>query len=303
LVSRYAKKFEQLFTLNYEKHYEQLDYTKWVLLNPESIVYKESEIINSEAREKSPYYVDYLKPMGLINVIVILAPFDWFGYLERYFMNFNIDLPKDWSSYLKKKSLYLAIKRVMDIVLASLALIVLSPVFAVIAAAIKADSKGKIIFSQLRTGKDGKPFVMYKFRSMYQGAEAKRRDLLEHNEMDGPVFKISNDPRITKVGRFIRSYSLDELPQLVNILRGDMSIVGPRPLVVYEADKLTEYENKRHLVKPGLTCYWQIKGRSRLTFQEWIYLDLKYITEMNLFTDLKLILLTFKVVAMKKGVY
>jgi exopolysaccharide biosynthesis polyprenyl glycosylphosphotransferase len=207
------------------------------------------------------------------------------------------------NGYLKKKRMYFAIKRVADVVLSLLALIILSPLFLIIAIAIKIDSKGKVIFSQLRTGKGGKTFIMYKFRSMSQGAEAKRKDLLDQNEMDGPVFKISNDPRITKVGRFIRSYSLDELPQLVNILRGDMSIVGPRPLAVYETEKFSEYENKRHLVKPGLTCYWQINGRSKLTFKEWIYLDLKYITEMSLIKDLKLILLTMKAVVLKKGAY
>ncbi len=218
-------------------------------------------------------------------------------------MNFILDLPKDMDKYLKKKRIYFALKRGTDIVLSLLALIILLPFFFIIAVAIKLDSRGKVIFSQPRTGKNGKTFVMYKFRSMYYGAEKKQKDLLHQNEMDGPVFKISNDPRITRVGRFIRSYSLDELPQLINILRGDMSIVGPRPLAVYETMKFTQEENKRHLVKPGLTCYWQTRGRSQLTFQELIYLDLKYITKMNLLIDLKLILLTLKTVVMKKGAY
>ena len=218
-------------------------------------------------------------------------------------MKFNTDSQKVMDRFLKKKRMYFAIKRGTDVILSLLALIILSPLFLVIAIAIRVDSKGKVIFSQLRTGKDGKPFAMYKFRSMTQGAEARRNSLLVLNEMDGPVFKITNDPRVTKVGKFIRSYSIDELPQLVNILRGEMSIVGPRPLVVYETAKFTEYENMRHLVKPGLTCYWQIRGRNKLTFEEWIYLDLKYITKMSLITDFKLILLTLKAVVRKEGAY
>jgi lipopolysaccharide/colanic/teichoic acid biosynthesis glycosyltransferase len=192
-------------------------------------------------------------------------------------------------------------KRCIDIIFSILALIILSPILLATTIAIKADSKGNVIFSQLRTGKNGVPFVMYKFRSMYAGAETKRKDLISQNEMDGPVFKITNDPRITKVGRFIRSYSIDELPQLVNVIRGEMSIVGPRPLATYETEKFTEEELRRHLVKPGLTCYWQMGGRNKVSFREWIELDMKYIKEMSIKTDLKIILLTFKAVIIKKG--
>jgi lipopolysaccharide/colanic/teichoic acid biosynthesis glycosyltransferase len=218
-------------------------------------------------------------------------------------MNLNMELPKDMEAYLKKLKKYFFVKRVVDAIFSIVALTILLPLFLATAVAIKIDSKGKVIFSQLRTGKNGKSFIMYKFRSMYEGAEAKRNDLIDQNEMDGPVFKISNDPRITKVGKFIRSYSIDELPQLVNIIRGEMSIVGPRPLAVYETEKFVYDENLRHLVKPGLTCYWQIGGRNELSFREWIDLDMKYITEMSVKTDFKLILLTFKVVILKKGAY
>lgn len=218
-------------------------------------------------------------------------------------MELNIELPEDMEGYLKKRRKYFIIKRGMDVILSIIALLLLAPVFLAIAIAIKMDSKGNVIFSQLRTGKNGKQFIMYKFRSMTENAEAKRKDLIDRNEMDGPVFKISNDPRITKVGKMIRSYSLDELPQLVNILRGEMSIVGPRPLAVYETDQFTDDENVRHVVKPGLTCYWQIGGRNELSFREWIYLDKKYIKEMGIITDLKLILRTIKVVILRKGAY
>lgn len=215
----------------------------------------------------------------------------------------QIVLPEDMDGYFNKLNQYFKMKRMYDILFSIIALIVLSPLLLGTAIAIKLDSNGKIIFKQLRTGKNGKPFLMYKFRSMHQGAELEREGLTGQNEMNGPVFKISKDPRVTKVGRFIRKYSIDELPQLINIIHGDMSIVGPRPLVLYETNRFSEYENKRHLIKPGLTCYWQIGGRSTLTFQEWIYLDLKYLTEMSLKTDFKLIFKTIKVVILKKGAY
>lgn len=216
-------------------------------------------------------------------------------------MNLKIETTQEIADYLKKRKKYFIIKRSIDIIFSILALIILTPLLLVTTIAIKIDSKGNIIFSQLRTGKNGKPFIMYKFRSMYAGAETKRNDLISQNEMDGPVFKITNDPRITKVGRFIRSYSIDELPQLINVIRGEMSLVGPRPLATYETEKFTEEEMMRHLVKPGLTCYWQVSGRNKVSFREWIEMDMKYIEEMSIKTDFKIILLTFKAVIMKKG--
>jgi len=218
-------------------------------------------------------------------------------------MNKNIKFSEDIVGRVNRCKKYFVIKRSLDVMFSILALIVLFPLFLATAVAIKCDSKGKVIFSQLRTGKNGKPFIMYKFRSMYEDAEAKRKDLIDQNEMDGPVFKISNDPRITKVGSFIRKYSIDELPQLLNILRGEMSIVGPRPLAVYETELFSDFENMRHIIKPGLTCYWQISGRSNLSFRDWIYLDMKYIAEISLKVDFKIILRTFKVVFLKKGAY
>lgn len=196
---------------------------------------------------------------------------------------------------------YLLLKRTFDILLSIFALIILSPLLLGTAIAIRVESPGNVIFSQLRTGKDNKPFKIYKFRSMSQNAEKKRNDLLEQNEMDGPVFKIAEDPRITKVGKFIRKFSIDELPQLINIIKGDMSIVGPRPLVIYETEEFTDYENIRHMIKPGLTCYWQIGGRNDISFEEWMELDLKYIKEMSVWTDIKIILKTFKVVLLGEG--
>lgn len=189
---------------------------------------------------------------------------------------------------------YLFIKRVIDIFGSLIGLIIFSPIFILISIAIKLeDPKGKILFCQERVGINSNVFKMYKFRSMVSNAE----ELLEHvsklNEMNGPVFKIKDDPRITKVGRFIRKTSLDEIPQFINILKGDMTFVGPRPPLASEVEQYSDYEMQRLMVKPGLTCYWQICGRNSIDFDEWVELDLKYIEERNTFIDIKIILKTF----------
>lgn len=189
---------------------------------------------------------------------------------------------------------YLFIKRVIDIFGSLIGLIIFSPIFILISIAIKLeDPKGKILFCQKRVGINSNVFKMYKFRSMVSNAE----ELLEHvsklNEMNGPVFKIKDDPRVTKVGRFIRKTSLDEIPQFINILKGDMTFVGPRPPLASEVEQYSDYEMQRLMVKPGLTCYWQICGRNSIDFDEWVELDLKYIEERNTFIDIKIILKTF----------
>ena len=190
----------------------------------------------------------------------------------------------------KKSNFYEIIKRLFDIICSLISIIILSPVFILISILIKIeDPKGKILFSQDRCGKNGKIFKMYKFRSMVHNAEELLEDLQKMNEMSGPVFKIKEDPRITRVGKFIRKTSLDELPQIINILNGDMSFVGPRPPLVNEVKQYNEYQIQRLLVKPGLTCIWQVSGRNNIDFDEWIELDLKYIKERNLMLDLTLI--------------
>ncbi len=194
-------------------------------------------------------------------------------------------------------------RRIQDIVLSLLALIVLSPVMLVIALAIVIDdpSAGPI-FSQTRVGRGGKPFTFYKFRSMCPNAEAKLDTLLAQNEMDGPAFKMKEDPRITRVGHFIRKTSLDELPQLWNILKGDMSIVGPRPPLPREVEQYNAYELQRLYITPGLSCYWQIEpNRNDLSFDEWVDLDIKYIQERSFLVDWKIIFKTFRVCLMGHG--
>jgi len=202
-----------------------------------------------------------------------------------------------------KRYIYRAVKRFFDVVLSVLALVVLSPLFLITAIAIKLDSEGEVFYSQLRVGKDGKLFKMYKFRSMCVDADKQLDKLKDLNEKDGPVFKIANDPRVTRVGRIIRKRSIDELPQLINIIKGDMSIVWPRPPLPNEVAQYTPYQMQRLSVKPGLTCYWQISGRSDISFDEWVELDCKYIRESSVWTDIKIILKTIPAVLIGRGAY
>ena len=203
----------------------------------------------------------------------------------------------------KKNPIYQAVKRGSDVILSVLALVVLSPVFLIASIAIIVEDGFPVIFKQNRSGLNNVPFEMYKFRSMIKGADKMHNDLLEMNELDGPAFKIKDDPRLTKVGKYLRKTSIDEIPQFVNVIKGDMSIVGPRPLPIYETDKCTEEQKKRLIVKPGLTCYWQIAGRNDITFDEWMQLDMKYIKEASILTDLKIIIRTIGAVLRMIGAY
>ena len=187
---------------------------------------------------------------------------------------------------LQEKPMYDKIKRVGDVVCSALALAVLSPLLLVTAALIVIDDFGSPFYTQMRIGKDGKAFKIYKFRSMYKNADERKAELMKQNEDNGANFKIKEDPRITKVGNIIRKTSIDELPQLLNILKGDMSIIGPRPFIPSEQENLPP---DRLLVKPGLSCYWQIGGKNDLSETEQIALDRKYIKERSLWTDIKIV--------------
>ena len=189
----------------------------------------------------------------------------------------------------KNKPFYRFVKRVFDIVSSLLGLIILSPLFLIISIAIYIDDPGPVLFFQDRDGLNNKVFKMWKFRSMYKNAHELRFELDDQNEFDGPAFKIMDDPRVTKVGKFLRRSSMDELPQLVNILRGDMSVVGPRPIATYETANMTDEQRQRTIVKPGLICYWQVSGRSNLSFDEWMEMDFQYIEDEGLWTDIKII--------------
>ena len=192
-----------------------------------------------------------------------------------------------------KSKIYLIVKRITDIVCSLAGLIVLSPILLITAIAIKMDSKGSIFFKQDRVGKDERIFSMYKFRSMVVNAEELKKSLEKENEMSGPMFKIKKDPRITRVGRFIRKTSIDELPQLINVLKGDMSLVGPRPSLPKEVEAFEPWMKERLTVLPGLTCIWQVSGRNNIPFKEWMELDIKYVRERSYLLDLKLIFKTF----------
>lgn len=201
-------------------------------------------------------------------------------------------------------TLSLSLKRVVDIIISSCALLALSPVYAVTALLIKIEDGGSIFFKQERIGYRGTSFYMWKFRSMVLNADEIKRQLLEQNQHeDGVTFKMKHDPRITKIGRYIRKYSVDELPQFWNVLSGDMSIVGPRPPVPQEVAMYNVEERQRLLAKPGLTCFWQVGGRSDIDFSGQVQLDVQYIRSKSVWLDLKLLFLTIPAVLLGKGAY
>jgi lipopolysaccharide/colanic/teichoic acid biosynthesis glycosyltransferase len=196
-----------------------------------------------------------------------------------------------------------AAKRSVDLVGAAIALAVLTPVFLIVGSAIKVSSPGPIFFIQERVGQKGRPFRMVKFRSMYADAHRRRQELAELNESRGPVFKIRSDPRVTPLGRVLRKLSIDELPQLLNVVAGHMSLVGPRPPLPEEVVLYSPRELGRLAVKPGITCLWQVMGRADLDFDTWVDLDLRYIETWNLWLDCKLLALTLPAVLSGRGAY
>jgi exopolysaccharide biosynthesis polyprenyl glycosylphosphotransferase len=190
------------------------------------------------------------------------------------------------------------VKQALDFAVAAVMLVALSPMFLLVAFLIKRSSPGPVFFKQTRAGLNGHPFTMYKFRTMVTDAEQKKDELAKFNEMSGPVFKMTNDPRIIPIGHTLRKYSIDEFPQLYNVFRGDMSLVGPRPLPVDEVSRFDDLAHRRRLsVKPGLTCLWQVKGRNQVTdFKDWVRLDLEYIDHWSLWLDLKILVRTIPAV-------
>ncbi|PAF18682.1 sugar transferase [Terribacillus saccharophilus] len=205
---------------------------------------------------------------------------------------------------INEKKSYIITKRFMDILLSLIGIFLLLPLFIIIGILIKVeDRKGSVIFKQERVGKNGEIFHIYKFRSMVSNAEEMLIDLLDKNEASGPLFKIKEDPRITKIGKLLRKTSIDELPQLINVLKGEMSLVGPRPALPREVNEYSMYENQRLSVLPGLTCFWQVEGRSNLGFKEQVELDIKYIQLRSFKTDIILIIKTVFVLFGSKDAY
>ena len=222
-----------------------------------------------------------------IHTSIARPDFDVFG--KRPMLVFRSTPDVSWA---------LMVKEFIDRVGALIGLVLASPLFLLIALLIRATSPGPIVFRQLRSGKNGKPFTMYKFRSMRTDAEMERDELVRFNVMSGPVFKLEKDPRVTPIGRFLRKTSFDEFPQLLNVLKGEMSLVGPRPLPIYEVEQFANTAQRRRLsMKPGLTCLWQVSGRNEVTdFDDWVRLDLQYIDNWSLWLDLKILLKTIPVV-------
>jgi lipopolysaccharide/colanic/teichoic acid biosynthesis glycosyltransferase len=192
-------------------------------------------------------------------------------------------------------------KRVIDIVGAGVGLLVLSPLLIAVAVAMKLTCPGPVIFKQCRAGLGGRPFTIYKFRTMCVDAEAKKHQLRPLNEQDGPAFKMEHDPRVTRLGRFLRKSSIDELPQLFNVLKGDMSLVGPRPLPVDESAACERWQKQRLDVTPGLTCIWQVAGRNQVTFAEWVRMDVAYMRRRTIFHDLSILIRTIPAVLLRRG--
>lgn len=204
----------------------------------------------------------------------------------------------------ENKLTYEFVTRIFDIILSVIGMFGLLPLFVVIALCIKVDDpKGNIIFTQNRVGKDGEVFKMFKFRSMYSDAEQRLEDLLKYNEAKGAMFKIKDDPRVTNIGKFIRRTSIDELPQLMNVIRGEMSLVGPRPALPREVEQYSKYDKQRLLVTPGITGLWQISGRSSLTFQQMIELDLLFIENRKIKNYILILFKTIKVVFRFENAY
>ncbi len=202
-----------------------------------------------------------------------------------------------------RSPLYHVAKRAIDIVGAAFFLLLLLPLFVVISAVIVLDSKGPILFFQQRTGKDGNPFRFYKFRTMVPGADNLKFHYQNHNEAGETIFKMKRDPRVTRSGRIMRKFSIDELPQLWNVLVGDMSFVGPRPMVLSETSKMTPEQHSRHSVQPGLLCLREVSGRSNLTFEKWMELDLEYIRKRSFWMDVSIVLKAVPAVLTGHGAY
>lgn len=211
----------------------------------------------------------------------------------------NIDINK-----LKKQWIYELLKRIFDCLASVIGLIILSPFFLIMAILIKLDDpKGPVFYAQERVGKNEKKFKMFKFRSMVSNADELLQDLIDKNEVTGAMFKLKSDPRITRVGRVIRKYSLDELPQLLNVVSGSMSLVGPRPPLVGEVAQYSKHDLQRLLVKPGCTGMWQVGGRNDVDFDEMVKLDLNYINNRSIWLDLKIIIQTVGVIIKPNGAY
>ena len=239
--------------------------------------------------------ISYISEVEGIKVSVAIDLFE--HHLSKAKYTYLDTLPLLTFDSAPSELMQLLIKRLLDLFFSIIAMLVISPVFLIAAIFIKVSSKGPVFFRQQRCSLNGRRFTLYKFRTMVADAETKLRELLEYNEMQGPVFKMKNDPRLTKVGKFLRKFSIDELPQFWNVFRGDMSLVGPRPPIPAEVAKYEPWQRRRLSMRPGITCLWQARGRNKINdFNEWMELDLEYIDNWSLWFDFKILLKTVPVV-------
>ena len=248
-------------------------------------------------------FLDLLRSVRLRRVKLQVVPGAVTLMKSKPVLSENMGVPLFEVGYPRLDNTQQALKRMLDVVGSLLGLILLSPLLLVVALAIKLTSEGPVFFRQKRVGADEKIFICYMFRSMYKDAEARQAELEAVNEADGAVFKIKNDPRITPVGRVIRRWSIDELPQLINVLKGEMSLVGPRPLPLRDFERMSELHKKRLAAIPGMSGYWQISGRSNLSFEDMVRLDLYYIENWSLSFDIKIILKTVGAILRREGAY
>jgi exopolysaccharide biosynthesis polyprenyl glycosylphosphotransferase len=260
-------------------------------------------ILAGAERLSDVQFLDLLRSMWLRRVEVKVVPGAPALMSSKPTIAYDMGVPLLEVSYPRLNSAQWALKRMLDVAVSLGALIVLSPLLVGIAILIKLTSPGPIFFKQKRVGADERIFCFYKFRSMYMDAEQRQAELEEQNEAGGAIFKIKDDPRVTPVGRFIRRWSIDELPQLINVLKGEMSLVGPRPLPIRDYEQMDELHKKRLGTMPGLTGYWQISGRSKLSFEDMVRLDLYYMENWSLSLDVKIILKTLGAVLRGEGAY
>lgn len=289
LRGKYISKYKSVYLA------DDIDFHKLIEDNPiDEVIYAKKDIDMSNIREIvyscEEIGVVFKLKSNFFNMVATKAELDYMGsYPYLKFVNTP-------TGYLALK-----VKRLADIVSSLIFIVLFSPIFLAVAVAVKLTSKGPIVFTQKRVGLRGREFNLYKFRTMVENAEELKKELEAQNEMDGPVFKIKKDPRITKIGSFLRKSSLDEFPQFFNVLRGDMSIVGPRPPLPKEVAKYERWQRRRLSMKPGITCIWQVSGRNEISFEEWMKLDLEYIDNWSLKLDFSLFIKTIKVVLLRKG--
>ena len=276
-----------------------------IVFNQKAIIYANNiqRVIISSPEFKYFEILEILEDLKTLDVTVLLFP----GFFEFSLRRLSVreigGVPLMQVSNIGFFGVNLFLKNLIDYVLGSIIFIIFIPIYLFVGMLIKIDSKGPVFFEQKRMTKECRIFYMYKFRTMYVDAEKRLKDLMKYNEADGPLFKMKNDPRITRVGRFLRKFSIDELPQIINVLKGELSLVGPRPPIPSEVEKYDEWEMKRMNVKQGITGLWQISGRSDLSFEEMARLDLYYIQNWSIEMDIKIIIKTIPTVLFGKGAY